>query len=243
MLAGDPIAAYRAEVAAAVESVRARIEAALARAGRPSGSVELMAVTKLQPAEAVAAAMAADVRSFGENRVQEAEAKFSALGQARQGLGLHMIGHLQGNKAGKAAALFDCVQSIDSRDILIALDRRAGLAGRTVDVLFELRTGEESKSGFVTEAELLDALEFSLSLANLRPRGLMTMAPFTVDEGDVRGAFRACARAFERAGRLAGSGRFDTLSMGMSGDFEIAIEEGSTMVRVGTALFGRRDER
>lgn len=232
--------AYREAVVANVAYVSERIEGALARSGRPADSVVLMAVTKFQPASALRAAFDAGLRVFGENRVQEAELKLAELGDLRAGISVHMIGHLQGNKAAKAASLFDAIQSIDSKAILRELDKRAGMAGRVVDLLFELRTGEESKSGFATVDELLAAVELAVGLKNVRPKGLMTMAPFTDVDGAVRAAFKDCGKAFRRAGEIVGGTGFDILSMGMSGDFETAIEEGSTMVRIGTALFGAR---
>lgn len=232
-----------AGVANALATVRERMARAAERSGRPLNAVGLVAVTKFHPAEAVLAAYAAGARIFGENRVQEAEAKFAGLGL--EGASLHLLGHLQSNKAKKAAVTFDCVQSIDSASLLEELARRASDAGRVIDVLLELHTGEESKSGFGDEDELLRALELAATLTSLRPRGIMTMAPFTDDAVAVRRSFRLARAAFERARSELGARdpageAFDTLSMGMTGDFEAAIEEGSTMVRIGTALFGSR---
>jgi len=231
---------YADTVASRIVAVRERMAAACDRAGRPASSVELLAVTKFNPADAVEAAWKAGVRSFGENRVQEAEAKFASLAGAIPGSAVHLLGHLQGNKAKKAAALFDCVQSIDSDAILSELARRAAELGKTLDVLFELHTGEESKSGFPDADALFRALETAATLPSLRPRGLMTMAPYTDDVAAVRSSFKACAAAFRKARATFGFPAFDLLSMGMTNDFETAIEEGSTMVRVGTAIFGAR---
>ncbi|PKL25627.1 MAG: YggS family pyridoxal phosphate-dependent enzyme [Spirochaetae bacterium HGW-Spirochaetae-3] len=231
---------YATEVASRIAGIRERIADACGRAGRPAASVELLAVTKFNPADAVEAAWKAGVRSFGENRVQEAEAKFSALAGSIPGSALHLLGHLQSNKAKKAVSLFDCVQSIDSESILADLARRAAELGKTLDVLFELHTGEESKSGFPDADALFRALETAAALPSLRPRGLMTMAPYTDDEGVVRSSFKSCAAAFDKAKGTFGFPCFDLLSMGMTNDFETAIEEGSTMVRVGTAIFGAR---
>ena len=231
---------YADTVASRIAAVRERMAAACDRAGRPASSVELLAVTKFNPADAVEAAWRAGVGSFGENRVQEAEAKFSSLAGAIPGSAVHLLGHLQSNKAKKAAALFDCVQSIDSEAILSELARRAAELGKTLDVLFELHTGEESKSGFPDADALLRALEASAALPSLRPRGIMTMAPYTDDVAVVRSSFKACAAVFRKAGATFAFPAFDILSMGMTNDFETAIEEGSTMVRVGTAIFGAR---
>ena len=232
--------AYIAAVSAAVTGVRERMAAACGRSGRRADAVELLAVTKFNPAEAVLAAYAAGVRSFGENRVQEADAKFGSLAGAIPGATLHFLGHLQGNKARKAATLFDCVQSVDSAAIAVELSSRAVEAGRTLDLLFELHTGEESKSGFAKPDELFRAIEVVAVLPALVIRGLMTMAPYTDDVAAIRASFRSCAGAFGKARHLFALPSFDTLSMGMTNDLELAIEEGSTMVRVGTAIFGSR---
>jgi hypothetical protein len=235
---GSP--AYDAAIAAAVAAVRERIDAACRRAGRPPDSVELLAVTKFNPAGAVLAAYAAGIRSFGENRVQEAEGKFSSIAGSIPGATVHLLGHLQGNKAKKAAILFDCVQSVDSDTIAVELSRRARDAGKTLDLLFELHTGEESKSGFADAEALYRAIEQAAVLPGIRIRGLMTMAPYTDDAVAIRASFRSCADAFNEARSRFDLPSFNTLSMGMTNDLELAIEEGSTMVRVGTAIFGSR---
>lgn len=151
-----------------------------------------------------------------------------------------MIGHLQGNKVKRAVSLFGRIQSVDSVELLCSLGARAQAAGRRLEILLELHTGEESKEGFENVDALLRGRDAALEFPALELRGLMTMAPFTADEATVRSSFRALRAAFDalRAGvRLPG---FEILSMGMSGDFEPAIEEGSTLVRIGTALFGER---
>jgi len=231
---------YIASIAAAIGSVRERIAAACARSGRTADGIELLAVTKFNTAAAVSAAYAAGIRSFGENRVQEAETKFASLAGLLPGSRIHLLGHLQSNKAKKASELFDCIQSIDSVEILDELAKRASATGRVIDVLFELHTGEESKSGFADEATLFRAMERAMTLQSVRPRGLMTMAPYCDHVVTIRSSFRMCATAFARARTAFGSDAIDTLSMGMTNDLELAIEEGSTMVRVGTAIFGQR---
>lgn len=248
-------------VAERVAELRGRMAAAAARAGREAGTVTLMAVSKFHPSEAALAAFAAGVRVFGESRVQEALAKFGSMAGdvgnpagegvaagaalaaalARGELELHLIGALQSNKAKKAAGLFSCVESVHSVEIARELSKRALAEGRRLDVLLELHTAEETKSGFPGRDALLAACDELAALEGVRVRGLMTMAPWTSDERPVRASFRALA-ALHR--EIAASGRFerfDTLSMGMTNDYEIAIEEGSTLVRVGTALFGGRD--
>ncbi|MDA8424737.1 MAG: YggS family pyridoxal phosphate-dependent enzyme [Treponema sp.] len=231
-------------VAGRVEGLRERIAAACARSGRRPEEVELLAVTKFHPAEAVLAAYGAGLRSFGESRVQEAEAKLPSIRGELPGARLDMIGHLQGNKAKKAAALFDRVQSVDSVELARALGERARAAGRRIEILLELHTGEESKEGFESLDELQRGRDAVLECPALTLRGLMTMAPFGMDVAAVRSSFRKLRAAFEliRSDLAPGPGReaFDTLSMGMSGDFEQAVEEGSTLVRIGTALFGER---
>lgn len=231
---------YAANIAANITRVRERMASACARSGRSNDSVDLLVVTKFNPAEAVLAAYAAGVRMFGENRVQEAEAKFASIEGLIPGSEAHLLGHLQSNKAKKAVALFDCVQSIDSEDILVELARRAADAGMTLDVLFELHTGEESKSGFPDADAMFRAMEKAAALPSLRPRGLMTMAPYTDDMTAVRDSFKVCAAAFDKSGELFDFPGFNLLSMGMTNDFEVAIEEGSTIVRIGTAIFGSR---
>lgn len=231
---------YAARVAESIGRVNQMIASACARAGRDAGSVALLAVTKFNPAEAVLAAYSAGVRLFGENRVQEAEAKFSSIAGSIPGASVHLLGHLQSNKAKKAISLFDCVQSTDSETILVEMSRRASDAGKTIDVLLELHTGEESKSGFPDPESLFRALETAGGLASLRVRGIMTMAPYTDDMSIVRASFRRCADAFQKAQAIYDPAVFNVLSMGMTNDFEVAVEEGATMIRIGTAIFGSR---
>jgi hypothetical protein len=233
-----------------IEDVRARIVRAAALSGRRGEDVELLAVSKFHPLEAVQTAWDAGVRSFGENRVQEAEAKFPAFLAAHPDARLDLIGHLQSNKAKKAIGLFARIQSVDSADLLLDLDARVRASGLRREVLLELHTGEESKEGFRDADSLYRALELLLATADrsLEPRGLMTMAPLAApaasrrgdDEAAVRSSFRALRAVLEGARERFGLVSFDILSMGMSGDFEIAVEEGSTLVRIGTAIFGER---
>jgi pyridoxal phosphate enzyme (YggS family) len=227
-------------VADRVASVRERIEAAARRSGRDPGTVELLAVTKLHPIEAVAAAWDAGLRAFGESRVQEAEAKYGDFLAGRPSARLDMIGGLQTNKVKKAVLLFSRIQSADSLDLVLAIDSRARAAERRVEVLLELHTGEESKAGFRGLDELYRALDevYSSPDRRVEPRGLMTMAPNVADRGPVRASFVALREALEGARSRFGPRSLDVLSMGMSGDFETAVEEGSTSVRLGTVLFG-----
>ena len=226
-------------LAAAYAAVQQKIEAAARRAGRPVSAVRLMAVSKGFPRAAVDAAMAAGLRLFGENRVQEAEEKFTEPSDIE----LHLIGHLQRNKARTAAAVFSCVQSIDKTETAESLDARCAERGMVMDVLLELNaSGEQSKSGFADRDQLLRGLDSISRLSHLRVRGLMTVGPLCNDATRIRSAFSLLRTLFEEI-RGSGQTAFDTLSMGMSGDFESAIEEGSTLVRIGTALFGPRQPR
>ena len=225
-------------LAAAISAVRSRLEDAARRAGRPPEDVRLMAVTKGFPRETVEAAVSAGLSLFGENRVQEAESKFIDMTAPCE---LHLIGHLQRNKARTASGLFSCVQSIDKEETAIALDARCAERGMIMDILLELNTsGEPTKSGFRSREELLACLDSIQRLGHLRVRGLMTVGPLSDDTGLIRRSFSSLRALFDQirsGGALPG---FDTLSMGMSGDFPIAVEEGSTLVRIGTALFGPR---
>lgn len=224
-------------LSSALGEVRARIGAAARKSGRDPSSVRLMAVTKGFPREVVVEAHSLGLSLFGENRVQEAEEKYL---EPPGPLELHLIGHLQRNKARAASGLFACVQSVDKVETAVALDVRCEERGRVMEILLELNTsGEASKSGFHSRDDLLLGLEAISRLAHLRVRGLMTVGPMTEDEGAVRSAFSSLRSLFDEL-RARGLDGLDTLSMGMSGDFEIAIEEGSTLVRIGTALFGKR---
>ncbi|HOX58660.1 MAG TPA: YggS family pyridoxal phosphate-dependent enzyme [Candidatus Paceibacterota bacterium] len=219
-----------------VEAVRQRIEAASARAGRQPDSVTLVAVTKGQPPEVVCAAAALGLGLFGENKVQEAKAKIPLCpGRLRW----HMVGHLQTNKCRDAVELFEMVQSVDSLRLAEELDRRAEQAARMVPVLLEVNAvGEASKFGCRPD-QLLADLPCINALPRLEIQGLMTVPPWTPDPETVRPVFRQMRELKERCEQLLGA-PLPHLSMGMTGDFEVAIEEGATIVRVGTALFGAR---
>ncbi|MGA2480215.1 MAG: YggS family pyridoxal phosphate-dependent enzyme [Spirochaetia bacterium] len=224
----------------ALAAVRQRMESAARCAGREAAAVRLMAVTKGLPRSVVDEARAAGLTLFGENRVQEAEEKYLDLVGT---LELHLIGHLQRNKARPASGLFSCVQSVDKVETAAALDARCAERGMVMDILLELNTsGEASKSGFLSREELLEGLDAIGRLAQLRVRGLMTVGPLSDDEKKIRSSFAALRTLFQEIKAGGGLSAFDTLSMGMSGDFDMAIEEGSTLIRVGTALFGARQK-
>ena len=228
-------------VAARVAAVRERVAAACARAGRAVGEVTLVAAAKGQPIERLRAAVAAGVRHFGENRVQEADEHRAALGELGAGLTWHLIGPLQSNKAKPAAALFDVVHSVDRAKIARALDRELAAGGRRVPALVEVNLGREaSKAGFPPEG-LAAAIRPFADLRHLAIAGVMVIPPpGDTAEGSRPWFRRARALRDELAARPEWAGWPGLLSMGMSDDFEVAIEEGATHVRVGTALFGPR---
>jgi hypothetical protein len=221
-------------------SVEARIAAACRRAGRERGSVRLMAVSKTHPASAICEAAEAGLRLFGENRVQEFEAKRVEL---PPGIEVHLIGHLQSNKTAKAAAIFSSIDTVDSLRLLERLDGAAQHAGRRPSLLLELKLSEEAaKTGFdPAGSELQQTLERAADLSHARVRGLMTIAPLDENPETARACFRRLRALREDLARRYPRLALDELSMGMSGDFEIATEEGSTLVRIGTALFGTRE--
>ena len=217
--------------------VRERIERARERAGR-TDAVTLVAVTKTHPPELVQAAIAAGVADVGENRVQELAEKVDAVGRAA--VRWHLIGHLQRNKVGRALPLFDLLHSLDSVRLAEALSAEAVKTGTTVRALVEVNSvGEESKEGFPA-ADAIDAVGRIAELPGIELRGMMTMAPFTDDQAVVRRAFRTTRELCEEAARQVAGFRGHELSMGMSNDFEIAVEEGATLVRVGSSIFGER---
>ena len=238
------------DIAARVEQLEKRIETACRRAGRKRREVQLMGVTKFHPLEAVEAAWKAGIRLFGENRVQEGVAKFQKFRDGHpesetlndQGLELHLIGSLQRNKAKIAADFFDCIQSVDRDDLIDELGALTAGRESPLMILLEYHTGEETKAGFPHRDSLFRAAEKILSFPGLRPAGLMTMAPFTADKHLIRGSFRELAAARDELEKRFpdGPGQWSCLSMGMTNDFEIAIEEGSTLIRIGTAIFGER---
>lgn len=235
----------------AAETIREKVFLAAQRSGRDFCEIQLLAVTKFHPFEAVLAAYNAGIRIFGENRVQEAGLKFGTQ-EAKElsGYSLHMIGNLQSNKIGKAVELFNVIQSIGDKGCLEKVTSNARFRGKNLGLYLELHTGEATKGGFLSVDEMLYAidefLEFTKSgtcidsKESISIQGLMTMAPFLAEDHEIRQSFRKLANA-----RNAILNRFSEitnlqLSMGMSSDFEMAIEEGSTLIRIGSALFGER---
>ena len=222
------------EVAGNLDLVRGKIASAARRVDRDPGEIRLIAVSKTHPPEVVREAIAADASVFGENKVQEAEGKIAELG--RDGIEWHLIGHLQSNKARKAVQLFDVVHSIDSIELAERLERICMEEGRgSLKILIQVDlAGEQTKSG-IPESDLLELIEYLRSCERLKLIGLMILPPFFNDPEATRPFFK---RLREIRDRLLPGGE---LSMGMSHDFEVAIEEGATMVRVGTAIFGERE--
>lgn len=217
--------------------VRGRIAAAERRSGRAPGAVTLIGVVKTLPAETVAAAVQAGLADLGENRVQEAELHQQSV--ARTAARWHMIGHLQGNKAGKAVERFDLVHGVDDAGLAEALGRRARGAGRVLPVLIEVNvSGEASKFGADPSA-LPELLERAAAIEGIEVQGLMTVGAPVERPEDARPGF-AMLRTLRDAGEKRLGRTLPHLSMGMSGDYEVAVEEGATLVRVGTALFGER---
>jgi pyridoxal phosphate enzyme (YggS family) len=229
-------------IASNLATIRERIDRATARAGRNPGDVALMAVSKTQPATNIIEAYHAGQRLFGENRVQEFADKFPAL-SALADAKFHMIGHLQSNKTAKAAEIFHAVDSIDSAKLALRLNDAAEKLGKTLDILIEINIGgEQAKSGIAPDdPELESILKGAPNWPHLRIRGLMTVPPYTEDPEGARPYFRKLRELRDRlAARQLPSVNLDALSMGMSHDFEVAIEEGSNCVRIGTAIFGTR---
>jgi PLP dependent protein len=231
-------------IAENIGAVHERIERAARRAGRSASEVALMGVTKTHPPEVIREACAAGLRLFGENRVQEFAAKAAPLADLTEAE-WHMIGHLQTNKAAKTVELFAAVDSVDSVNLAEKLDAAARKLNKKLPVLIEINVGgEAAKSGVATDSrELDDLLQAASRLEALEFRGLMTVPPFTDDPEGARPFFRKLRelRNAIAARKLPGVA-MDVLSMGMSHDFEVAIEESSTCVRVGTAIFGERSK-
>lgn len=224
---------------ARLDALRASVEEAAGRAGRTDG-VTIVAVSKTVEAARIKQAVEAGQRVFGENRVQEAVPKIEALHDVGEDLSWHLIGHLQTNKAKAAATSFSCVQSVDSVRLALALDRQARSAGKILPILLEINVGgEASKTGFHPEAAL-HAAEDIASLECVRVHGLMTIAPLAQDPEEVRWVFRLLRELRDTMRERPGLQSCTELSMGMSNDFTVAVEEGATMVRIGRALFGDR---
>jgi len=224
------------DLSANLQNIRQRIAAACLRAGRAPESVTFLAVSKGQPPAAVRAAAGLGLALFGENRVQEARPK---IGQCPGHLRWHMIGHLQSNKCRDAVHFFEMIQSVDSLDLAREIDKWAGKSAKTMPILIEVNiAGESSKFGYPPAQLLADFAEIN-ALRKIEIHGLMTVAPWTPDPEKVRPVFRELRQLKEQCEQILGA-PLSHLSMGMSGDYEVAIEEGATIIRLGSAFFGPR---
>jgi PLP dependent protein len=226
------------EISSNINAITQRMAAAAKRAGRDPLSIKLMAVTKTVPPECILKALEAGLTMLGENYVQEAKDKIAAIGDHAQ---WHMIGHLQTNKAKYAVKLFDYVHSVDRLELAQELNKRAGQINRTLNVLIEVNiSGEESKSG-IEKTQVLELVRQVAHFPNLAVRGLMTMAPYSDNPENSRPYFKALRDLRDDIRRTdIANIQMDELSMGMTDDFEVAIEEGATIIRVGRAIFGKR---
>jgi len=221
-----------------LNNIRTKIRDACKKTSRDPEEIRIMAVTKTFPPAYIDVAVKGGISLFGENRVQEAREKYKDI---HENIELHLIGHLQRNKAKIAAEIFHCVQSIDKYETAFALNSHAEKLGRTISILIEINTtSEESKFGIREQAEFWNTMDKISVLENLSIRGLMTVGPFTQDKDAIRASFSALRGLFLQTKDQYPGLSLDVLSMGMSSDFDIAVEEGSTLVRIGTALFGER---
>ena len=228
---------YEARLADSLPEVRERIATAAERSGRDADDITLVAVTKAHPMDAVHAALTHDLFHVGENRVEELEWKAASLDDER--VQWHMIGHVQRRKVPRLLGKTDLIHSVDSLRLARQLSDRSVEAGEVERVLIQVNTsGEKTKGGFSVDGSV-EELSAILKLPGLDTRGLMTMAPFTDDEAVLRRTFRRVRMLHDELRGVEGYSGVQ-LSMGMTNDFEVAIEEGSTMIRIGTALFGRR---
>ncbi len=222
-----------------IEKIREKIENAALRCGRDPQSIRLVAVSKTVGVHRVEQAIDAGATILGENYIQEAREKFDAL--VHRNVSWHFIGHLQSNKAKYAVRMFDLIHSVDSAKLAKALDKEAGKNGKVQDILLQVNIGGESTKSGVKETDAIALVEQVGELSNIRVRGLMTMPPFFDEPEKARPFFHRLAQLKRRIEERKHPGvRMAELSMGMTGDFEVAIEEGATLVRIGTAIFGAR---
>ncbi len=229
---------------ARLEAINRRIAEACKRAGRQASEITLVAASKTVPATVIREAIEAGVRAIGENRVQEAATKITELGgfAADYRVQWHLIGRLQSNKARRAVEIFDVVQSIESLKLAERLDNIAGESGKRLPVFIEVNLGGEASKAGAAPDEVLPLCEQISKLSNLDLKGLMAVPPFFDDPENSRPYFQRLRMMRDQATQTGAAGlQFNDLSMGMSNDFEVAIEEGATLVRIGTELFGARD--
>lgn len=226
-----------------LKEILQKIESAEQKYNRTKGTVKLLAVSKFHPVDAVEKAISAGHLLFGENRVQEAVSKFSDINSFNKDVELHIIGQLQTNKVKKAVTVASCIESVDRIDLLKEIQKQCEKINKKIKILFEVNTAEDSKSGFKNYEDLYEAVKYCAdgNTPFVEPIGFMTMAPLTDDEVLIRKSFSSLRKLSEKLQTEFPMFNFSELSMGMSNDYEIAIEEGSTEVRIGTAIFGERE--
>lgn len=226
-----------------LKEILQKIESAEQKYNRTKGTVKLLAVSKFHPVDAVIKAISAGHLLFGENRVQEAVAKFTDINSYNKDVELHIIGQLQTNKVKKAVSVASCIESVDRIDLLKEIQKQCEKINKKIKILFEVNTAEDSKSGFKNYEDLYEAVKYCAdgNTPFVEPIGFMTMAPLTDDEALIRKSFSSLRKLSEKLQTEFPMFNFSELSMGMSNDYEIAIEEGSTEVRIGTAIFGERE--
>lgn len=225
-----------------INTILNKLREAEKKYGRPEGSVKLLAVSKFNPKEAVYEAIEAGQTSFGENRVQEVCEKFPEILEKHAEVKLHIIGQLQTNKVKKAVLYASMIESVDRLELIQEIEKQCAKINKNIEILLEYHTGEESKSGFTSEEELSSALQYIAdgNAPHVIPRGFMTMAPFTEDKTLIHNSFATMKKIAEKMQKAFPDFNLSELSMGMTNDFEIAVQESSTQVRVGTAIFGAR---
>jgi len=221
------------------KKVKDQVAGAAVRVGREPSEIQIVAVSKTMPPERLKEAVEAGVPILGENRIQEAWQKYQELGKIAS---WHLVGHLQTNKVKRALQIFDVIHSVDSFHLAEEINRRCQQLERTVDVLIEVKTSDEQTKYGINPENAVELVEKVVELPNLKINGLMTLGKWTTNETEVRNCFRLLKKTRDDIDQQKISGVFlNHLSMGMSGDFEWAIEEGATMVRIGTAIFGPRN--
>lgn len=228
-----------------LEKIKNRIQIAEKKSGRSENSVKLMAVSKFHPVSQIIEAVEQGQFLFGENRVQEAVQKFTdpSFEGFKNKISLHQIGQLQSNKVKQIVKIADCIESVDRIELLQEIEKQCAKIEKKIQILFEIHTAEDSKSGYNSEKLLFESLKACSQndFPHITAKGFMTMAPFTQDERLIRNSFITLRTLSEKMKKEFPNLDLSELSMGMSNDFEIAIEEGSTIVRVGTAIFGERN--
>lgn len=219
-----------------LRELRGRIAEACEEFDRDADEITIVAVTKTFPADIIKKSVSAGLYDIGESKIQEAELKINAVGHIAR---YHLIGHLQSNKIKKAVQLFDVIQSVDSLELAKEISRRAGEAERVMECYIEVNSSGEPQKYGIAPDRTLELVKHVIELPHIKLSGLMTVGPLTDDQDAVRDAFRSVHEIFHQAQEIGGE-QFDVLSMGMTDDFLLAIAEGSTMIRVGTGIFGPR---